>query len=247
MSRYSFIIEYNGQPFSGWQIQPDAITVEGELEKAFTKILQQPIDLIGQGRTDAGVHARGQVAHVDLPDDVDMYKLIHGVNSLAGSDVFIKHYEKVNDDFHARFDALTRSYSYRVVKYPSPLLNAISWYPGELKEFGLLNDCAELLLGEHDFDGFSKYNEENFTTLCTVEKAQWTETETAFVFEISANRFLRNMVRRLVGTMAEVAQGKYAVQDVKNILDRREGAKASKTAPAKGLILEKVSYKKGDY
>ncbi|MBO6793214.1 MAG: tRNA pseudouridine(38-40) synthase TruA [Balneolaceae bacterium] len=244
MSRYSLIIEYNGEPFSGWQIQPDAITVEGELEKAFAKILQQPVDLIGQGRTDAGVHANGQVAHVDLPDDVDMYKLLHGVNSLAGKDVFIKTYEKVEDEFHARFDALTRSYSYRVAKYPRPLFNHISWFPGEIKEPIVLNECAALLLGEHDFNGFSKYNEENFTTLSTIENARWKETGEAFVFEITANRFLRNMVRRLVGTSVAVAQGNYTVKDFKKMLDLEAVAKASKSAPAKGLILEKVSYKK---
>ncbi len=244
MTRYKLIIEYNGKVYSGWQIQPDAVTVEGELEKAFSKILQQPIDLLGQGRTDAGVHANGQVAHVDLPDDVDMYKLLHGVNSIVGKDAYIKTYEKVDDEFHARFDALTRSYSYRVAKFPRPLFNHISWYPGVLKDPTLCNECARMLLGEHDFSGFSKYNEENFTTLCTIETAMWSETNEAFVFEITANRFLRNMVRRLVGTSVAVAQGNYTVKDFKEMLNLEQGAKASKTAPAKGLILEKVSYKK---
>lgn len=244
MPRFLLEIEYKGTDYSGWQIQPDALTIEGELEAAFSRILQQPIDLIGQGRTDAGVHAKGQTAHVDLPEDSDIYKLIHGVNSLVGYAIHIKHIEPVSDDFHARFDALTRLYRYTVLDYPSPLLIDQAWYSGNTIKLSELRACAELIEGEHDFNGFSKYNEENFTTLCYIYRAKWVNEPNYIYFEIEANRFLRNMVRRLVGTMMEVSRGKISRADFAKILNNEMEAPAAYTAPAKGLVLQEVFYKK---
>lgn len=244
MKRYKLTIEYKGTNFSGWQIQPDARTVEGELEAAFARILQLPIDVIGQGRTDAGVHAKGQVAHFDLESDFNPQKLIRGVNSATNRDIFIKSIEEVDQIFHARFDATTRSYQYTVLKYPSPIHSENGWFPGYSLDLNTLIQCSELLIGEHDFDGFSKFNEENYTTLCTVVKSNWSEHENSFMFEIEANRFLRNMVRRLVGTMVEVSKGKILISDFEKILNNQMEAPSTFTAPAKGLVLEKVFYKK---
>lgn len=242
MSRYKLIIEYNGKNFSGWQIQPDARTVEGELEKAFSTILQKDIDLIGQGRTDAGVHAKGQVAHVDLEDIEDLQKLIFGVNSMIGSEVYIHNVEQVKPEFHARFDALSREYAYTILKKPSPLLDEVSWTPSGEINGSLLSKCAALLDGEFDFSGFSKFNEENYTTLCTIQKSEFEELGDRWVYRIQANRFLRNMVRRIVGTMVEVSKGKIKLEDFEKLLKDPSAEVKSFTAPGKALTLKKVFY-----
>lgn len=244
MNRYLIEIEYNGANFSGWQIQPDVVTVEGEIEKALSRILQTPIDIIGQGRTDAGVHASGQTAHLDLSEEVDIYRLINGVNGLVGDTIYIKHIEPVKPDFHARFDALTRKYRYTILDYPSPLMIDKGWYSGSTIKLAELNACANMLIGEHDFNGFSKFNEENYTTICNVFDAKWVNQPNCVYFEIEANRFLRNMVRRLVGTMIEVSRGKLTREEFGEILLNNTEAKAAFTAPAKGLNLNEVFYKK---
>lgn len=244
MKRYKLIIEFDGTNFSGWQIQPDSRTVEEELEKAFSQILQQPIDLIGQGRTDAGVHAKGQVAHVDLPDSVNPEKLIFGVNGLVGSEVQVHRIEEIHADFHARFDALSRQYEYMIIKKQSPLKREISWYPGNDLDVGKMQKCIKFLSGEFDFKGFSKFNEENYTTLCNIQLCELIEEGDELIFRIRANRFLRNMVRRLVGTMVEVGKGKMRVSEFKEILENSKSELRAFTAPAKGLVLSKVLYEK---
>lgn len=242
MPRYKLTIEYNGSGFSGWQIQPDARTVEGELEQAFSKILQEEIDIIGQGRTDAGVHARGQVAHVDLEQVQDLQKLIFGVNGLVGREIYIHRIEEVHSEFHARFDATSREYAYTILKKPSPLQDHLGWTQiGELDE-SKLYECAALLKGEFDFSGFSKFNEENFTTLSTIHTSFFEELDDRWIYRISANRFLRNMVRRITGTMVEVAKGKLSVKDFSELLQNPDADVKSFTAPAKALVLEKVFY-----
>jgi len=243
MKRYKLEIEYKGTKFSGWQIQPNSTTIEGVIEATFARILQQPIDIVGQGRTDAGVHAEGQIAHVDLPRGTNLKKVIRGVNGLIGEEIFIKSSKEVETDFHSRFDATSRRYQYRLLKYPAPMLMDLGWFPGDEIDLNLLQNCAELLVGEHDFDGFSRFNEENYTTLCSVLEAVWKENDESYLFEIESNRFLRNMVRRLVGTMVEVSKGKISVEEFERILANQEEAPATFTAPAKGLILKKVFYK----
>jgi len=242
MSRYKLTIEYNGKNFSGWQIQPDARTVEGELEKAFSTILQKEVDLIGQGRTDAGVHAIGQVAHVDIDDVDDLQKLVFGANGLVGSEVHIHSVEAVHPEFHARFDAHSREYAYTILKTPSPLLDELSWTPSGEINGSLLLKCAELLDGEFDFSGFSKFNEENYTTLCIIEKSVFEEYDNKWIYRIRANRFLRNMVRRIVGTMVEVSKEKVKLEDFEKLLKDPSADVKSFTAPAKALVLEKVFY-----
>ena len=246
MPRYKLTIEYNGVAFNGWQRQPDAVTVEGEIEKAFQRILQTPIDVLGQGRTDAGVHAKGQTAHVDLPESINLSKLFHGVNGLVGSDIQIIDWEEVSDEFHSRFDALYREYEYRVLKYNSPLMNNLGWWSGKTPDLDLLKKASALVFGEHDFDGFSKFNPENFTTLCEVSVSEWEDRDEALIYRVRANRFLRNMVRRLVGTMMEVATGKMSLADFEAILNTQETSNSAFTAPAKGLILWKVFYEKNE-
>ena len=242
MPRYKLTIEYDGTDFSGWQIQPDSRTVEEEIEKAMSQILQEPIDIIGQGRTDAGVHAKGQVAHVDLTDSIDKEKLLFGVNGLIGEEIQIQAIQEVHPDFHSRFDAISREYEYSLLKKASPLGNRTAWWPGQNVNIRKLEECIHLLKGEFDFSGFSKFNEENFTTLCTILKAELEEKDGMFVFRISANRFLRNMVRRLVGTMVEVGKEKLSVNEFEEKLCTPESNVRTFTAPAKGLVLSNVFY-----
>ncbi len=240
--RFKITVEYLGTNFSGWQIQPDARTIEGELEKAFSKILQIDIDLIGQGRTDAGVHAKDQVAHFDVDKLDNPEKLIFGVNGLVGDEIQIHSIEKVHDEFHSRFDAISREYEYTILKSHSPLKQHMSWVAPRDYDPQKLYECAQLLKDEFDFAGFSKFNEENYTTLCEIFTSEFEEDEEKFVYRIRANRFLRNMVRRIVGTMMEVASDKLSVSDFEHLLNNPEADIKTFTAPAKGLVLRKVFY-----
>lgn len=242
MPRYKLVIEFDGTNYSGWQIQPGVVTVEQVLEDAFQQILQQKIDLTGQGRTDAGVHARGQTAHVDLPAELDVQKLVYGVNGIVGEEIQITEFEQTEEDFHARFDAVAREYEYTITKRPVPLMHRYSWQLRREIDLNKLNECAKLLKGEFDFAGFSKFNEDNYTTLCDIQLSEFDMEGEVIKYRIRSNRFLRNMVRRLLGTMVRVAEGKLTIKDFKTLLDNSETNVASYTAPAKGLVLEKVFY-----
>ncbi len=242
MIRYKITIEYDGTNFSGWQIQPDARTVEEEIEKALNTIFQTPVDIIGQGRTDAGVHAKRQIAHFDLPESIDLEKLQFGINGLTGNEIYIHTVEEVHSEFHARFDAISREYEYTLLKKASPLYERITWWPGRNVDYQVIHNCIQLLKGEFDFSGFSKFNEENYTTICTVINSELIEDEEKLVVKIRANRFLRNMVRRLIGTMVEVGKGKLSVHDFKEKLQNPEADIQTFTAPAKGLVLSNVFY-----
>lgn len=248
MPRYKLTIEYVGNAFSGWQIQPDAVTVEGILEDAFSTVLQTSVDLVGQGRTDAGVHAAGQTAHVDIAADVDIGNLIHRVNLMAGKDVQIHQCELVPDDFHARFDATSRLYEYHLMLTYHPLKQTDHWWPGKgvPADMKVLNRCAEWLTGEHDFSGFSKFNPDNYTTLCTIYESEWLQTAEGIKYRIRGNRFLRNMVRRLVGTMLEVSAGKFRSEQFKGMLEDSDRSERTVTAPAHGLSLKQVFYEKNE-
>jgi tRNA pseudouridine38-40 synthase len=241
--RYKLTIEYDGSLFSGWQIQPDARTVEGELEEALQTVLQHEADIVGQGRTDTGVHAVNQVAHVDLPDDADPDKIRLSLNRLTGDDVYVKSIEKVSGDFHARFDALSRSYVYTFIREPWPLQRAYAAVLARDCDLSVMKSAAALFLGEHDFAAFSKKNEDNFTTLCTVSRSEILEFGDRIEYHITANRFLRNMVRRIAGTLMDAGSGNISEEEIRDKLQSAEADSAgSKTAPARGLKLLDVKY-----
>lgn len=245
MKRFKLTIEYDGSSYSGWQIQPDSETVEETIEQAFSKILQTPMDIVGQGRTDAGVHATGQTAHIDLPDETNIHKLIHGVNGLIGKEIQIHDCEEVHPDFHARFDATSRQYRYTILRDYSPLKRNYGWWPRYELDIGLMKQCADVLVGEHDFNGFSKFNEDNYTTQCTIYESELiTGTPGEWIYRIRANRFLRNMVRRIIGTMTEVGAGRMDPEHFERILKYPDADIPTFTAPAHGLILDKVFYEK---
>ena len=241
MHRYRFLVEYLGTNFSGWQIQPGQSTVQGELEKALTICLRQTISIVGAGRTDAGVHGRGQVAHFDCEEIEDVKKVERSINALTPDTIFIRDLEKTGEDFHARYSAQARRYHYRIALRPTALLSKITWYTGFQIDIAKLSSELQSAMGTHDFLNFSVPREDGKSTVCEVMRAEVKCEEDLLVITLEANRFLHKMVRSLVGASFDVARGALEPGLVQKIL---QGAfKGERTwAPAHGLCLEKVSY-----
>ena len=235
-------IQYDGSDFHGWQVQAKGRTVQGDIETALTTIYpKETIILIGSGRTDAGVHALAQVAHIELPNRLSPTELHQALNGNLKRDVRINSVVEADDDFHARFSATAREYEYHIVKNYSPITRK---YATELKwniNPDLLHDCAALLLGEHEFTSFCKATAEVENKICTIYKAEW-EERGKYIFRICANRFLQHMVRYLVGTMLEVARGRFSVKDLKDLLNGKQSEAMVVRAPAAGLFLKNVFY-----
>lgn len=242
MSRYKILIEYDGTRYSGWQIQPNANTVEEELENAFSRILQEDIDIIGQGRTDSGVHAEAQVAHVDIAQDIDIDHLMYALLGVLPRDISVWQMEKITDDFHARFDGKSRQYRYQIVTRPSPILYRYAALERYALNMEAMRACADMIKGTHDFESFSKSDKDQPDAICTVELSEFSGDDHLITYRIRANRFVRHMVRRLMGTMLQVGTGKHTVEHFSDLLHQPDEEKISHGAPAKGLILEKVEY-----
>lgn len=243
MERWKLVFEYDGTDFSGWQRQPNARTVEQEIETAFSTLYQDDIDIIGQGRTDAGVHARGQVAHVDLPSKFTSNKLIHAMRGLLPKDIALLEADVTQHDFHARFSATKRSYSYSVLNRPSPLMRKRAWSCGYPLDQGQLKEMAEGVKHTHDFINFCIPDEDQLlTTESLINVSHWEMDDDVLTYRISANRFLRHMVRRLVGSMVQVASGRKPMSLFKELLEGVEVAQKGHSAPAHGLYLDAVSY-----
>jgi len=243
MQRYLLTFEFDGTDFNGWQKQPDGRTVEGEIEKAFSQLYQQEINIIGQGRTDSGVHAKAQTAHVDLPDKFSTDRVIYAMRGLMPQDVALTDIKTVQADFHARFDASGRSYQYRISLGPATLRRNTVWVNHSEPDMEQLQNCAEKVMGEHDFVNFCIPNNEEFgTTLCSISRSEWFKKNGLLIYEIEGDRFLRHMVRRLVGSMMQVATGKLTMPEFEKYLNGPETDKKAHAAPPSGLILLKVHY-----
>lgn len=243
MQRYLLTFEFDGTDFSGWQRQPEGRTVEGEIERAFSQMYQQEINLIGQGRTDAGVHAKAQTAHVDLPEKYSPERVIHAMRGLLPRDVALNKIQKVNPEFHARFDAVSRSYQYRISLQPTPILRNTVWFYNFDIDFDKLIECSDRVLGAHDFINFCVPNNEDFgTTTCVINRSMWTEDDGLLTYEIEGNRFLRHMVRRIVGSMMQVARGRISLERFEYLLSGTEVHQKAHAAPPNGLILMNVRY-----
>ena len=236
-------IQYDGSDFHGWQMQAKGRTVQGDIEAALSVIyIGEKITLIGAGRTDTGVHALGQVAHISLPSKHTATELQKAINGNLKQDVRIDMVEDTDVDFHARFSARAREYEYHIVKYFSPVTRN---YTSPLKwkvDRKLLKECTDLLVGEHDFTSFCKSTAEVDNKLSIGHSVSWEESTERFIFKIRANRFLQHMVRYLVGTMLEVARGRYSLTDFKNLLDNEKTEAVVLRASAKGLFLKQVYY-----
>jgi len=241
--RYKLTFEYDGTGFNGWQKQPHGRTVQGVIEQALSTFYQRKINVSGQGRTDAGVHAKAQIAHADLPSTYSIERLHRAMHGLLPKDVALVEAEVVSDNFHARFHAISRSYRYIVVNKPSPILRHYSWHVFKPIDISLLHQCAELILGKHDFVNFCiPQDQVNLTTICRINKSYWQTTDCGYEYRIQGNRFLRHLVRRLTGAMVRVADGTNQIEYFKELLSGMEKTQKAFAAPAKGLTLIEVEY-----
>lgn len=242
MRNIKLTIEYDGTDFAGWQLQPGQRTVQGLLEEKLSSMLEENISILGSGRTDAGVHAAGQVANFKTSRDIPLKAFDEGLNSLLPRDVAILKAEEAAENFHARFDARSRRYRYQIVFQRSPLRERYAWRMTYKADPAVLQILAGQILGQHDFTSFSSAQAEVNNFICLIEKAEWNFDHEVWTFEIKANRFLHNMVRILVGTMIDMARGQMDHNDFEKILTAKDRTLAGKTAPACGLCLMEVLY-----
>ena len=245
MPVYRMTIEYDGAPFSGWQIQPGRATVQAALEEALATALRTPTGIVGAGRTDAGVHARGQVAHFLAPGGtVDTRRLLASLNGLLPDAIAIRTLAVAPDGFHARYGARLRRYRYYITTGFRALDRHMRVHIRPEPDFALMQAAANALLGEHDFDTFCRTQSETKNRVCTLHQALWTRESGGgdAYFEIAANRFLHGMVRTIVGTLLEIGHGKRPVDDMARLLTRKDRRAAGPSAPAHGLVLEEVVY-----
>lgn len=212
------------------------------MEDAFSTLLREKIDLIGAGRTDAGVHAKQMVAHFDTDKIIDCEDLVYRLNSFLPSDISVQNIFEVNENAHARFDAISRTYEYWLVQDKNPFLIDFAHYIKHHLNLQKMNDAAQILLMHTDFECFSKSNTDVKTYLCTITEAKWELKNDVLVFTITADRFLRNMVRAIVGTLLEVGSGKIEIEAVKTIIKSKNRSNAGASVPAKGLYLTQVLY-----
>ncbi|MGH2568342.1 MAG: tRNA pseudouridine(38-40) synthase TruA [Bacteroidota bacterium] len=242
MRNLKLILEYDGTNFVGWQVQPNGRSVQEELEKALMQIMREECKTNAAGRTDSGVHARGQVANFFAASSIDTKQLQKSLNGLLPDDIVVLKAEEVGQQFHARYSATARRYKFYIARRPSALLRNFSWQVGYDLDLSLMRRCAELVHGEHDFQSYCKVEAAVDHYRCIVRSATWQEVDATLVFEISANRFLHGMVRALVGTMVDVGRGYTSFDQFREILDARDRRTAGMAAPAKGLFLEEVYY-----
>jgi tRNA pseudouridine38-40 synthase len=244
--RYVLDISYHGARYAGWQIQANAHTVQAELEQALGTILRQKIATTGAGRTDAGVHARQLMVHFDFPDPLPE-RFHFGLNGILPPDVAVNQvFRPARPDFHTRFDALSRSYDYQLVLRKSPLLQGAALWVRQPLNFEAMNEAAACLPAYQDFASFCKAHGDNRTTLCELHHAFWEQTSPyTWAFHIKANRFLRGMVRAVVGSLLEVGKGNWTLADFRSMVEARDRRKAGPNVLPYGLYLAEVSYPEG--
>lgn len=245
MPRYFMHLAYNGATFHGWQRQPNAISVQQVLEEALSTVTRTQVAVTGAGRTDAGVNASCMVAHFDLPFQItDEEGMVRGINSLIGRDIAVYSITPVHDDAHARFDATSRTYHYYAIHCKSPFFHRLAWQAPPLLDYEAMNRAADLLLEVDDFTSFAKLHTDNKTNICHVTHARWHEIAAGqgHVFVITADRFLRNMVRAVVGTLVDVGRGKIDQDGFKAIINAKDRCSAGISMPPQALYLQSVTY-----
>ena len=245
MQRYFIEIAYNGKNYHGWQVQPNAITVQAVLNDCLTKLLKEEIHVIGAGRTDTGVHAKQLFAHFDLVKKVkDITQFLSRLNSFLPKDIAAKSLQEVEVETHARFDATARTYEYFVSQQKNPFQEDLSFLIHKPINIELMNKVAKRLFDFKDFTSFSKLDTQTKTNNCKIMQAYWEEREDLLVFTIQADRFLRNMVRAIVGTLLEVGLGKMTEDEFVKVIESKDRSNAGTSVPAHALYLLEVSYPK---
>ncbi|MBO5794943.1 MAG: tRNA pseudouridine(38-40) synthase TruA [Bacteroidaceae bacterium] len=241
--RYFITFSYDGTAYHGWQIQPHSLSVQEELQKAMSILLRKPMEVVGAGRTDTGVHARKMVAHFDYDEEVDCPQLVYKLNKLLPRDIAVQQVEPVAEDLHARFSAKSRTYHYFVHMGKNPFLRSYSWQVYGNIDFELMNQAASVLMEYKDFTSFSKVNTDTKTNDCTITEAHWDRVgEDQWCFTITANRFLRNMVRAIVGTLMEVGRGRMTIEQLRRVIDAKDRCCAGDSVPGNALFLVQVKY-----
>jgi tRNA pseudouridine38-40 synthase len=242
--RYFIECAYRGTNYSGWQIQNNALAVQEVIEKALSTLLKHKIDITGSSRTDAGVHAMQQMAHFDVQEEInDLENLVYRINKVLPFDISIQRIFIVEDNYHSRFEAISRKYEYRISRKKNPFQRGLSYeFNGDL-DINLMNEACKILFFNIDFQCFSKIHTDVLTFNCTISEAHWEEkTGDLLIFHIKANRFLRGMVRAIVGTLLEVGLGKTSLVDFEEIILSKDRKKAGWAVPAEGLFLMEVNY-----
>ena len=242
--RFFITLSYDGTRYHGWQIQPNGDSVQARLQEALSTLLRAAVGVTGAGRTDTGVHARMMVAHFDVETmDYELQDLMYKLNRLLPQDIAIQKMELVSNEMHARFSATSRTYHYYIHTVKDPFLRAYSCELHYPLDFQLMNEAAAILMTYEDFGAFCKAHADVKTTLCHITAAQWHQTSlSSWYFEITANRFLRNMVRAVVGTLIDVGRGRLSLSDFRKVIEGKRRTEAGESMPANALFLEEVKY-----
>lgn len=242
MNNYKMILQYDGTGYSGWQIQENAKTIQQEIINAIKIILKEEVNLIGSGRTDAGVHALGQVANFRSEKEIDLYKFQFSLNSILPQDISVLSIEKVRESFHSRFDAKKRSYIYLISQFKSPFYKNYSFFYPQKIDLEILSDLSKLFLGRKNFSSFCKKKSEVENKFCEVNEISWSNQFDLIVFKVSADRFLHGMVRAIVGTLLKALKMEKPEEYIQEVFRSEDREFAGEAVPAKGLFLYKVEY-----
>lgn len=241
--RYFIEIAYKGTDFHGWQIQPNSISIQENIQNGLSTLMNQKMEIVGAGRTDTGVHAQQTFAHFDSEKLLDEKDIAYKLNAILPKTILIRKIIKVTENAHARFDAISRDYEYHIHLAHNPFSIDTSWQISNRKfDVIEMNKAANMLLQHTDFKAFSKSRTDVRNFNCTITHAKWIHDQNELIFHISANRFLRNMVRAIVGTLLDVGEGKTSVADFENVILSKNRKEAGVSVPAKGLFLTGVTY-----
>ena len=239
--KYKLILSYKGSRYHGWQIQENAHSVQAEIENALKIIAGEKIGIVGCGRTDTGVHAKFYVAHFETEVEFKS-NVVYTLNAILPEDIAILDLKKVGDDFHARFSAISREYQYFIHFHKNPFLTGNSWYMNKQLNIELMNKASEILSEYQDFASFCKLGADNKTTLCEIQHASWQLNDNQLVFTIKADRFLRNMVRAIVGTLMEIGLERMSLIEFRAVIESKNRQNSGTSVPAHGLYLTDVKY-----
>jgi tRNA pseudouridine38-40 synthase len=242
LRNYKLIVQYDGTNYAGWQIQLNAPSVQSVLQDSISRIINENINLIGAGRTDSGVHALGQTANFRTENEIDLYRFKHSLNSILPRDIAVKTIVEVDEDFHARYDAVIRSYIYLISKGKSPFYDKYSWWYHGLLNCDKLNSLSEYLIGEKNFTAFSRKASETENKICHIRNIRWKDWKDLVIFYVEADRYLHGMVRTMVGTLLHALKLNLNIDYLSGVLNSKDRESAGEAVPSKGLFLYKVKY-----